>query len=306
MLKSCELAVLLEDVNNLESETKAKQLAQDLGLKLHKVPLAGSVKKFSSAKWQLVISEEGLSLRLSSEPKWSDIFIDFKSAALQYRKQHGGGKNEAIARAIGIKTNKHPRVIDCTAGMGTDSFIMASVGARVLMLERSAIISKLLIDALQRAHNAQVECEKHMHVVNFDSGDFLSIFAHKTWRDVLSIQEAQKLDDFLLASNWYESEGSLTTKAKENKFQADVLYLDPMFPHKKKSALVKKEMQAFQQLLGPDLDSERLMDAALEFPAKRVVVKRPANAPELSNALGVKPIGNIPSKKHRFDIYQKP
>lgn len=89
----------------------------------------------------------------------------------------------------------------------------------------------------------------------------------------------------------------------QNKPSFDVIYLDPMFPHKKKSALVKKEMQAFQLLLGADQDSSLLFNAALLASPKRVVVKRPNSAPSIVNELGRLPSMAITSKKHRFDVY---
>ena len=82
----------------------------------------------------------------------------------------------------------------------------------------------------------------------------------------------------------------------------DAVYLDPMFPHRKKSALVKKEMRLFQLMLGPDEDADLLLPAALHAAAKRVVVKRPNSAPLLANQ---KPSMAIASKKHRFDVYIK-
>lgn len=79
--------------------------------------------------------------------------------------------------------------------------------------------------------------------------------------------------------------------------KADVVYLDPMFPERRKSALVKKEMQYFQALLGDD-DAEALFEAAKNCATKRVVVKRPNHAPELA-----KPNHTIPGKTVRFDVY---
>ena len=60
-----------------------------------------------------------------------------------------------------------------------------------------------------------------------------------------------------------------------NSDYADVVYLDPMYPHKQKSALVKKEMRVFQHLVGADLDADELLLPALQLAKKRVVVKRP-------------------------------
>jgi 16S rRNA (guanine1516-N2)-methyltransferase len=220
------------------------------------------------SEWQLVYTTEGLALRLNNEPAWGDILVDFNSDALNYRKQHGGGRNEALARAIGIKGSESLSVIDCTAGMGSDSFVMASVGANVLMLERSPVIAALLEDALARIEEIPDLHEK-LSLIKADATDYL------------------------------------LQKGENSKGQAiaDVIYLDPMFPHKKKSALVKKEMRAFQQLLGADMDSAQLLEAALSCAGKRVVVKRPSYAEPIEIESGRKPSTIIESKKHRFDVY---
>jgi 16S rRNA (guanine1516-N2)-methyltransferase len=280
--------VLIEDSGSIQANEWAQVLSKKLGLELHTIPASAkssAAKKvgFKGAQWQLVFTEKGLCLRVASEPSWSDIRVDFASDALQYRKQHGGGRNESVAKAIGIKGKESINVLDCTAGMGTDSFIMASVGANVTMLERSIIIASLLDNALERANLEQVEVCERMSLINANAIEFL--------------QE------------------SLEIAAHKNP-PIDVIYLDPMFPHKKKSALVKKEMRAFQLLLGPDQDSEQLLSAAINFAShlavsdhssnnkpKRIVVKRPASAPCLSNTQGLQPSMAITAKKHRFDVY---
>jgi 16S rRNA (guanine1516-N2)-methyltransferase len=67
----------------------------------------------------------------------SEIFIDFASAANTYRRLHGGGNGQPLARAIGLKTYGLPLVvIDATAGLGQDSFVLASLGCHVTMIER--------------------------------------------------------------------------------------------------------------------------------------------------------------------------
>jgi 16S rRNA (guanine1516-N2)-methyltransferase len=80
----------------------------------------------------------------------------------------------------------------------------------------------------------------------------------------------------------------------------DVIYLDPMFPERKKSALVKKDMQILQRLLGKEEKDAALLETALNCARERVVVKRPINAPCLT---GAKPATSILSKKTRYDIY---
>ena len=282
--KGIGIVILVEDKDRIEPSEDAKALSTETGFPIvtqAAVTRATSPKKgakrdkkttmtsflSADALWQLVYTAEGLSLRLSNEPSWGDIRVDFASAALNYRKLHGGGRNEAIAKAIGIKGKTSLSVIDCTAGMGNDSFVMASVGAEVTMLERSPVIAALLEDALKRAQDIP-ELAERVSLVKSDAYDYIA--KHTSGA-------AQAL--------------------------ADVIYLDPMFPHKKKSALVKKEMRAFQQLLGADMDSTELLELALKHAGSRVVVKRPSYAEPIALQSGRKPDTEITSKKHRFDVY---
>jgi 16S rRNA (guanine1516-N2)-methyltransferase len=80
----------------------------------------------------------------------------------------------------------------------------------------------------------------------------------------------------------------------------DVVYLDPMFPARSKSAQVKKEMQVFHQLVGTDPDADQLLELARACAKKRVVVKRPRIAPELAAA---RPSYTLTGKSNRYDIY---
>lgn len=263
-----QTVILIEDTGSLLAHERAKSLSAKTGFPVFEVNPQKAKHKFSQAQWQLVFTAQGLSLRLSTEPNWSDIRVDFSSAALQYRKQHGGGRNEAIAKAIGIKGKESLSVVDCTAGMGTDSFVMASVGAKVTMLERSPVIAALLEDALLRLNDAGEMVVDNLSLLSCDAIEYLT---------------------------------EATTTCSPTR--ADVIYLDPMFPHKKKSALVKKEMQAFHLLIGPDQDSERLLTTAIDYKPKRIVVKRPTSAPQLNNIQNLNPSMEIRSKKHRFDVY---
>lgn len=259
-------AVLIENSGSIEANELAQALGKKLGVQVHTIPSGHLKKPFTAANFLLVFTEKGLVLRVSAEPSWSDILVDFASSALQYRKQHGGGRNESVAKAIGIKGKDSLNVLDCTAGMGTDSFVMASVGANVTMLERSPIIAALLENGLLRANQQGVSVAANMQLLESDAIEYLQANS---------------------------SQSSHT----------HVVYLDPMFPHKKKSALVKKEMRAFQLLVGPDQDSAALLTAAINFAPARIVVKRPATAPALENEQGIKPSMAISSKKHRFDVY---
>src|SRR5688572_20080391 len=79
------------------------------------------------------------------------IYADFLTGAAAHRRLHGGGRGQPIARAIGLKPGvKPPSVIDATAGLGRDAFVLACLGCEVTLLERSPTVAALLRDALER------------------------------------------------------------------------------------------------------------------------------------------------------------
>lgn len=81
--------------------------------------------------------------------------------------------------------------------------------------------------------------------------------------------------------------------------ECDLIYIDPMYPLSKKSALVKKDMQILHNIVGQDNDADLLLLAAFNHPA-RIVVKRPVGAPFLAEqkANFSSQLGNT-----RYDIY---
>lgn len=143
-----------------------------------------------------------------------------------------------MAKAVGIKGDYLPDVVDATAGLGRDAFVLASVGCRVRMLERNPVVAALLDDGLARGY------------ADAEIGGWL--------QERLQLIHASSL-----------------TALSDITPRPQVVYLDPMFPHKQKSALVKKEMRVFQSLVGPDLDADGLLEPARLLATKRVVVKRP-------------------------------
>ena len=187
--------------------------------------------------------------------------IDFTSAALTYRRKFGGGKGQLIAKAIGLSRGLRPSIIDATAGLGKDSFILASLGCRVQMIERSPVIATMLEEALQKAAHVQDMAEVIARM-SLTHGDAITLLA-------------------TLPS-------------------PDVIYLDPMFPPRTKSALVKKEMRDLHALVGEDRDSAQLLTAALAKARYRVVVKRPRIAPTIE---GIAPSYTMEGKSGRFDVY---
>jgi 16S rRNA (guanine1516-N2)-methyltransferase len=221
----------------------------------------------------LTMSEDGLGLSDTNDPKMLPLQVDFTSSALAYRKEKGGGRNEAIAKAVGIKGKDSLHVVDATAGLGTDSFILAAVGCQVTMLERTNVVCALLQDGLQRLAQ-HPEYSGLSERLNLLCGNAAKVLGD--WSELTDTKE----------------QGALSVP--------DVVYLDPMFPHKKKSAAVKKPMKMFQTLLGFDEDADDLLTPALALAKQRVVVKRPNYADFLD---GKKPSMQIKGKKHRFDVY---
>ncbi|SUU00772.1 Ribosomal RNA small subunit methyltransferase J [Actinobacillus lignieresii] len=216
-----------------------------------------------SAMLALVLTDERLELRKLDEPKLGAIAVNFVDGTMAHRRKFGGGRGEAVAKAVGIKGDYLPTVIDATAGLGRDAFVLASVGCKVLLVERNPIVAALLEDGLARAY------------ADPEIGGFM--------------QERMILADVRNIS--------LLDVAHQ---AADVVYLDPMYPHKQKSALVKKEMRVFQHLVGADLDSDNFFAPAKVLARKRVVVKRPDYAPFLAEQ---KPDFSQTTKNHRFDVY---
>jgi len=84
---------------------------------------------------------------------------------------------------------------------------------------------------------------------------------------------------------------------------ADIIYLDPMFPAKKKQAKVKKGMQFLQALLEP-AENSLLLQTALAAANKRVVVKRPTGAQAIEGSEHWQgQLTHVQTDATRFDIY---
>nr|WP_272902992.1 16S rRNA (guanine(1516)-N(2))-methyltransferase RsmJ [Xenorhabdus sp. Sc-CR9] len=211
----------------------------------------------------LVLTPERLELRKRDEPKLGGIYVDFVAGTMAHRRRFGGGRGEAVAKAVGIKKDYLPTIVDATAGLGRDAFVLASIGCQVRMLERNPVVAALLDNGLQRGY------------------------------------QDEKIGGWLKERMTLIHASSITALTDITP-QPDVVYLDPMYPHKQKSALVKKEMRVFQSLVGADEDADSLLEPARALAKRRVVVKRPDYAEPLAD---VKASAAITTKNHRFDIY---
>ena len=235
----------------------ARQLAGRFGLTFDEAGASGLA-------YQLVLTAERLELR-SNLTRQGPVFVDFTAGAVAHRQRFGGGRKQLIARAVGMKKGVSPRILDATAGMARDAFVLACLGSEVTLIERSPVIAALLEDGLQRA-------EKHIELGNLVRERLKLIYG-----DALDVMRHLAGDK-----------------------QPDVIFLDPMFPEKMTSALVKKEMRVFRDIAGKDIDADKLLPIALEKAVKRVVVKRPLYAGWLND---MEPTMEMKSGKQRFDIY---
>ncbi|MEW5251176.1 class I SAM-dependent methyltransferase [Microbulbifer sp. 2201CG32-9] len=212
-----------------------------------------------------------LQLRATGRKVPGPIAVDFVSGALNHRRKYGGGKGQQIARAVGLRGAFRPGVLDATAGLGRDAFVLASLGCEVTMLERNPVVRALLRDGLRRLDEAG------------QSDPELAAIGGR-----LALREER-----VSAADW------LAAREPES---LPVVYLDPMFPQRGKSAKARKEMVAFHQLVGADLDADALLDPAYTACYYRTVVKRPRLAPYLANR---SPALSLEGKSGRFDIYTK-
>lgn len=193
------------------------------------------------------------------------LYVDFLSGKKSYRSQHTSLKNETLARAMGLKGKTNPRIIDATGGLAGDAFVLAGLGFAVTLLERSSIIYALVEDGIRRAHKDRrtIATVNRLHLVHTDA---------ISWLQQLKVFE-----------------------------RPEIIYLDPMFPERKKSALPRREMLILHDIVGEDSDADVLLKAALTCATKRVVVKRPRLAARL--VADPAPSFSLSGSSSRFDVY---
>lgn len=215
----------------------------------------------------LVNDENGLGLRPLNSG--GIVRVDFAQGKNTHRRLYGGGRGEMLARAIGLRReNIVPTVLDATAGLGKDAFVLATLGCSVRMCERNPLVHALLSDGLLRAATNNEDAEA---------------------RAIVARMHLEEQDALLY----------LPTLADADR--PDVIYLDPMFPNEgRRRSAVKKDMAAFHNLVGADADADELLPLALAKARYRVVVKRPRHAPPLADN---KPSLTMEGDTTRFDIY---
>ena len=175
--------------------------------------------------------------------KKSVLKCDFLQGAVNHRLRFGRGRGQHLPKAVGMKGGQSPTIIDATAGLGRDAFLLASLGSQVTLIERSDIIHELLAAGMDVARQAGGQHKDIMDRMTLIHGDSITLLPH---------------------------------------MQADVVLVDPMHPPRQKSAFVKAEMRAIRDIVGGDEDQQLLIETALAMATKRVVLKWPAKAAPLT------------------------
>ena len=163
----------------------------------------------------------------------------FIEGPILHRLKYGKGRGQNLAKAVGMKFNKNRNIIDATAGLGYDSFILASLGAQVTLIERSEKMYKILQNGFNEGVSFGGEIEKIINRMNLLFGDS---------KDVLP------------------------------KLSPEVIMIDTMYKDRKKTALVKNNMRLVREIVGPDSDYIELLKVALNCAKNRVVLKQPRYA----------------------------
>lgn len=207
---------------------------------------------------QLVRDEGGLALVGEGMELRCDL------AAMLPRIKQSKLAHELLVRAARVKGVETPHAIDATAGFGEDALLLAAAGFHVQLFEQDPVIAALLADGLARAaeHPQLAPITQRMRLTQGDS-----------------VQ-------------------ALQARASMDVAKPDVVYLDPMFPARTKSAAVKKKFQLLHHLEAPCTNEEELLLAAIASKPRKVVIKRPAKGPYLA---GIKPSYSITGKAVRYD-----
>jgi len=168
-----------------------------------------------------------------------ELRVDFVEGSVAHRLRFGGGRGQDLAKAMGLRAGKTPTIVDATAGLGRDSFLLASLGARVILIERSEQMHELLVQGMKRAAR--------------EGGQFREIIGRMT----------------LLKGDALDLIPELPSEA---------ILIDPMHPERKNSALVKQNLRQVREIVGTDDDAADLVQLAIKHARKRVVLKWPAKA----------------------------
>lgn len=174
---------------------------------------------------------------LKQVPK--ELRIDFVEGSVAHRLRFGGGRGQDLAKAMGLRGGKTPMIVDATAGLGRDAFVLASLGAQVILIERSEKMHTLLVQGMKRAASEGGQLREIIGRMTLLNGDAMDLIPE---------------------------------------LSGEAILIDPMHPERKSSALVKQDLRQVREIVGTDDDAADLVRLAIKHARKRVVLKWPAKA----------------------------
>lgn len=215
-----------------DRQNEADALARRLG-----VPLAGELPH-EAGRLALVLTDKRLQVQLTGPGAPGPVYAEFVTGPTARRGRDASHADEGLLRAAGARHGRMPDVIDTTAGLGRDAWLLAALGCRVTLVERHPAVAALLADGLKRAREDEGAAEIAARIELIE-GEAVAVLSERA---------------------------------------ADTVIVDPMHPPRRKSASVRKEMRVFRALVGADGDSDGLLPAAIAAARRRVAVKRPRGA----------------------------
>ena len=129
------------EARTAEYAQQASAWAERLGLPLQD----------DTAAFAVQVGADGLQIQQLGPQAPGPVRVDFVEGQAAHRRQFGGGNGQMIAKAVGIAQGIRPQVLDATAGLGKDAFVLASLGCQMTLIERQPLIAALLEDGLARA-----------------------------------------------------------------------------------------------------------------------------------------------------------
>lgn len=254
-----------------------------------------------------------------------EMYADLTHMVKRLKKNNLQG--ELIVRAAKF-SDKCRTAFDATAGMAEDSLLLAGAGFHVTLYEKNPVIFILVKDALERAQKIPelAEAVSRMRLVNGDSVEAMfrlgeSVVDYEGEREEMApelpeaVSKKRLIKDDSVGKMIKLSEDTgccadnvVTADSRNNEQDwsiegdtarpPDIILLDPMFPERQKSGLVKKKFQLIHNLECPCNDEKEMLEAAMAAEPKKIIIKRPLKGPYLA---GVKPSYSLTGKSIRYD-----
>jgi 16S rRNA (guanine1516-N2)-methyltransferase len=209
----------------------------------------------------LYYDKEDLLLKFFYNKEKGSLYFDLKKELSSHRQKNYSLKEEPLAKSLAIKKSDSNKMIwDATAGTGKD-----------LMLIKHFVLG---------TNTKMIAFERNPLI-------YLLLFNGLFHAGITEVKliYADSLDVF-------------AKKAEVAK--PDIIYYDPMYPEKKKSALPRKEMQIFKELIGPDLDTQNFLQHFRAIAKDRVVVKRSL----MAEMIAPDATASYKGKSTRYDMYK--